>query len=1113
MSLLSNAIAIPTASTGYNLTDSVRFRRSASARLTRTFASTGTNNKIQTFSAWVKRGNLSSAGTYRLMGGYDGSSTNSTEINFVNDQLRIEFGGSASNSLVTTARYRDPSAWYHIVVAIDTTQATSSNRIKMYVNGSQITAFDTANYPAQNAVSQLTSANANNNIGAGWGGFDYFDGYMTEVNFVDGQQLTPSDFGEYDDTTGVWKPKRYTGSHGTNGFYLPMKATTQASGFNTVLYKGNSGTQTIDVGFQPDFVWIKNRTNANNHLLVDSVRGVDKTLESNTTSAETTSTTNVSSFDADGFTLGSGANASNNSSYNYVAWCWEAGGTAVANTDGDIASQVSANTDKGFSVVTWTGNGSASQTVGHGLGTTPVISIRKMRDATSDWFVHTTLVDGSMDYLKLNLTNAVANSSLSAFTSTTIPVDANTNQYVAYCFASKAGYSKIGSYTGNGSTSGPTITTGFRPAFVMVKRTDAGADWVMFDNTRDPDNVADTYLFANNTDVENTANYCNFTNTGFDITTTSTFGNASGGSYIYMAFADTRNNQFNFDASGNKNNFTPVNINSNASSETSYDMMSDVPTLTDEDTSNFATWNPLVRPYSSTYGYTDLAGVLTEGNLKAAPSSSNNTCALSTIGFTSGKYYAEFTAGGNASAYYPVIGIVYDNTKTTLYDGGTGYQAPNGYKRINGTATAYGSSWTGGDVIGVAVDADANNITFYKNNVSQGAIAFTPVDEIRFAWWCANAFGAQMYANFGQRPFAYTPPTGYKKLNTYNLPDSAVVDGSQYFNTVLYNGTGTSNTIDTGMYNDFTWLKMRSSNSSHYLWNAIRGFSNTKALDTRTTGAEGHNSAYYTVSRKGDNQGFIINDVSPGNEVNSVGNTYVAWNWRANDGSSGVTNTDGSVTSTVSVNTTAGFSISTFPASGTFSIGHGLGVQPDVLFLKSYSTADGWVCWFRDPDGVPTRNARYFHATTGTATSGSNWLTTADASVYQFVTGQFFSAGNFVAFSWAEVEGYSRFGKYIGNASGDGPFVYTGFRPAFVMTKCTSTTGNWMITDIARNTYNVADLIIQPNNNNIEYSQDDIDILSNGFKMRDTVANRNASGATFVYMAFAENPFKNSLAR
>jgi len=236
-------VILPTnsASGGYNITNSLRFNRGSSDTLSKTF-STATNYKIQTFSAWIKRANISSSTTYRLMGGYNGSASFSTEINFQNDSLRMEFGGSSQYSLTTSQLFRDVSAWYHIVVAVDTTQATSSNRVKMYVNGSQVTAFGTANYPAQNDNSQLTSANANNYIGAGWSGGEPFDGYMSDVFFIDGQALTPSSFGETDFDTGIWKPKAYTGTYGTNGFYLQFKNSSSLGTDSS----GNGNTFTVN---------------------------------------------------------------------------------------------------------------------------------------------------------------------------------------------------------------------------------------------------------------------------------------------------------------------------------------------------------------------------------------------------------------------------------------------------------------------------------------------------------------------------------------------------------------------------------------------------------------------------------------------------------------------------------------------------------------------------------------------------------------------------------------------------------------------------------------------------------------------------------------------------
>jgi hypothetical protein len=238
MAILNNSNAI--SSGGYDINNSLRLRKSASAYLSKTFSGSPTSTTKQTFSFWVKRGDLAS--TQTLFSGYDGSSGNPFEMNFTSGNVfSFVFGGAAANNVTTTAVYRDPSAWYHIVVAIDTTQATAANRIKIYVNETQVTAFSAANYPAQNANMQFGLANANNKIGSWYSPSQYLDGYLTELNFIDGQALTPSSFGETDTTTGVWKPKAYTGTYGTNGFYLKFSDIATTSGSNAGLGKDFSG--------------------------------------------------------------------------------------------------------------------------------------------------------------------------------------------------------------------------------------------------------------------------------------------------------------------------------------------------------------------------------------------------------------------------------------------------------------------------------------------------------------------------------------------------------------------------------------------------------------------------------------------------------------------------------------------------------------------------------------------------------------------------------------------------------------------------------------------------------------------------------------------------------
>jgi hypothetical protein len=317
--------------------------------------------------------------------------------------------------------------------------------------------------------------------------------------------------------------------------------------FNTVLYAGNSGTQSITgVNFQPDFLWIKRRTLAGDHNLVDVIRTSDKTLISNSTVAEYSNAT-ITSFDSDGFSLSGTDGALNASGSNYVAWNWLAGGTGVSNTQGTIASTVSANTTSGFSVVSWTGN---SGTVGHGLGVKPACIIVKSRQSVNNWVVvHQGLGTMSGNVLVLNSTGAASGGgagqvepTANVFTITS-GLAANDNN-IGYVFAEKKGFSKFGSYTGNGSSDGPFVYTGFRPGFFMIKRTDTTTNWIMYDTVRQPYNTTNPGpIYANLSSAEES----NVTLTAFDIlsngfktrnTSSWAESNASGGTYIYMAFAE-----------------------------------------------------------------------------------------------------------------------------------------------------------------------------------------------------------------------------------------------------------------------------------------------------------------------------------------------------------------------------------------------------------------------------------------------------------------------------------------------------------------------------------------------------------------------------------------------
>ena len=322
--------------------------------------------------------------------------------------------------------------------------------------------------------------------------------------------------------------------------------------FNTVLYTGDdaSNRAITGVGFKPDLVWHKSRSNAFNHYLTDAVRGAGYILLSNLTDTEYNGTAAFISFDTDGFTLTQeGGFEINKSAVTYAMWNWKANGAGVSNTAGSITSTVSANTTSGFSIVSYTGTGSTG-TVGHGLGATPSMIIIKERNNSTSWIVyhHKNTSAPATDYLLLNSTQATDDyadyfndtaPTSSVFTIDTAgDINGSSDTYIAYCFAEVKGYSKFGSYTGNGSTDGTFVYTGFKPAFVMVKETGNVNSWRILDNKRSPINVMNEPLFANLNNVEGTTDHeTDFVSNGFKIRSSDTSMNRSGGTFIYMAFA------------------------------------------------------------------------------------------------------------------------------------------------------------------------------------------------------------------------------------------------------------------------------------------------------------------------------------------------------------------------------------------------------------------------------------------------------------------------------------------------------------------------------------------------------------------------------------------------
>jgi hypothetical protein len=775
MSVLSNSNAIPSGGGGYTMTDSLRLRQSASASFSRTPSSAG-NRRTWTWSAWVKRGKLNSSD--QSLFDATGSGNVYHNIRFISEKIYITMDNNYG--LSTNAVFRDPTSWYHIVVANDTTQATASNRIKIWINGVQQSySFWYGTYPSLNFEGNINGGSQHSFGKYIYGNTQYFDGYMTEVNFVDGQALTPTDFGEYGEETGAWQAKAYTGTYGSNGYYLDM------------------------------------------------------------------------------------------------------------------------------------------------------------------------------------------------------------------------------------STSGSTIT----------------------------------------------------------------------------------------DQSGNGNNWTASNMNLTTSSATTYDIMSDVPTLTDEDTGNFATLNVILPNPNS--------GTMSEANLSWVGASHSGT--RGTFGMTSGKWYWEVT---NTSGSNNCIGISQDQEALGLLGGdsyGWGYYG-SGLKYTSGSGSSYGASYTTNDVIGVAFDADAGSLVFYKNGVSQGT-AYTGLTSAPYYPAISSYYGT-VKANFGQRPFAHTPPTGYKKLNTYNLPDSAVFDGSQHFFPKLFTGTGSTLTVSGLEFSpDWVWFKQRGKADYHQAYDTLRGVARNLSIN-QTVAQQNSGTSGLTAF---NSDGFTI---GTWNNLNQSGVATVAWCWRASD-SAPVSNTDGTRTSTVSTNTDAGFSIVDFNSgSSSFTVGHGLGTTPAMLIMKDYTSTTNWAIWHKGLSNLAQNWLQFdTNGENGNSTAFNN--TAPNSSVVSLSNSYLFNSNqDCIMYAFAEVEGFSKFGTYTANSSTDGPFVYTGFKPAFVMVKARNMGQEWVITDSERGSYNVNDKALFPNNSNSESTSNAVDYLSNGFKIRTAGDGTNYnSGQTYIYVAFAENPFKNSLAR
>ena len=697
---------------------------------------------------------------------------------------------------------------------------------------------------------------------------------------------------------------------------------------------------------------------------------------------------------------------------------------------------------------------------------------------------------------------------------------------------------------------------------------------------------------------------------------------------FYLNFLDnsgTTATTLGKDSSGNGNNLTPNNFSVAAGAGN--DSLEDTPT------NNFCTLNPIT--FGSGGG--EPSATLSNGNLDFTESSSNNRTAVSTFGLKTGKWYFEFLSTN--TGIFSIGWFDMENNQGSFYRNNGSYSSSFG-----GGGTSGYASWTTNDIVGVAIDFDSGKIWYAKNNSWQSGDpatgnsptnTFTTGRTLHTEAFTDNSSGTKSGSfNYGQRPFTYTPPTGYKSICSANLPDPTILLPNKHFEAKTYiGGDGSTVTISLDFSPDWTWLKSRSSVADHGLYDTVRGV-NTR-LRSNSTGAEdtvpgpivsntgftlnspgyynpssgtpnmiswnwnagATDSATYTVKVVSDSGNkyrfndfgtsavtldlaeggtytfdgsdssmsshpFVIGTAANGSEY-STGVTYQLdgasvtysqytsgyssattrkliitvpasapqlYYWcSVHSGMGGAINTnttlgssnfDGTIQTKVKVNASAGYSIINYTGNGTAgsTVGHGLGVKPDFMILRNRPDVTNYIVYHSQLNTDGQSFLELNETQDGLSTSTTLYNSTAPSSSVITLGTNNASNGNndaMLVYAFSEVAGYSKFGKYTGNGNADGTFVFTGFRPAWVLIKSSSSTTHWVMKDNARDTFNVANKTLLANSSTSEDTSGSfsIDFLSNGFKCRASGIHVNGSGGTYVYFAFAESPFKNSRAR
>ena len=966
---------------GITVDDSVRYNDDDSPRLYRTPSSAG-NQLAGSISLWYKRCNLGSIQQLFNSGAGDDITFNASD--------QLTFTDSSGVSYITTQVFRDPSAWGHLLFAWDTTLAAAGDRLRIYHNGTEITAFDTETNPSQNDRFEISNT-VRQTVGANESDTEEFDGYLSQVYLVDGQQLTPASFGETDDN-GVWRP-------------IEFLSPSAVGSTPTIAFVDSATSSSTATTYTFSSMGIGTASSGREILVGVSGAGADVTLNS--------------------VTVGGVA------------------GTFVAHQD-DAAVSVSLYR--------------AAVSTGTTADVVVVFSSNKTSCGAATYEC-TDLPTFPYDVIGATTLGSTANRTLTV----NVPADGTVMGFVVW-------------------DANPVATT------TWTGITETFDDQVKVNNSQFS-GAMDTFDTAQAVTMTMDPSGTNNQNSRQLAVSWGTKAAGYGTNGFFLDFADS--SDFGNDTSGNNNDYTSSGLAAN-------DQVSDTPTSnhcilsTIDKSSNIPLSNGnLVGTFTSSWYNVQTTFSLPSSGKWSFQMKGSNILIYFGVIFGSDDYSDVDTSGTDALYYYGNGGII-ATYRTGSYVQQTGLNKPTADENVECLIDMDNKE------IGIVID----------DTVEMGTDAGLEIQDTMIKIFI-QGLNNTMTVDFGQG--GYTPSqTGYKVLSTANLPTPTILDGTANFQTTLYTGDGSTRNIDqtenSTFQPDMVWIKNRSTTDPHMLIDATRGVTKELNPDTytlETTDANGLTSF--------DADGFGLGTGAGGYNDNTE--SFVAWQWLAGGGA-GSSNEDGTInTTTTTVNTTAGISVGTYTGTGSAAtIGHGLGVAPVFVMCKERSGSGQWFVYHVGNTTVAAAENTYlvFNENQGSVDNATIWNDTAPTStVFSIGTNSDINGSTnlYVSYAFADVEGFSKFSHYIGNGLADGACVHTGFKPAFIIIKKT-TSANWVIYDSTRSPYNEIDDQLIVNLTTAETTgSEELDFLSNGFKIRTTDADVNTSGSTYVYMAFAEYPF------